>query len=557
MVGMRSRPVTTWLALGGQSHLLRALLAIALACSSCWFVTVPARLGTASSFALACATAALTVLILLSLLDDDLRLYRLAGRMREIARRLPSTNEEELPMARLESLERSSQEMADLMVSIEQRLLYRHPLSGFPTREPLFEQITGSIGGVLGVIHLLDLERLYAFDDQLAAHVLLAQSQRVVRMLGDGIMIAQIDRARLAVWFGSELPTELACTKLQAVGYALGEAIPLEDRELLPAIRVSYAIKSSESDDPAALLARAIVTRVGTSLPDRSQDELVDPMLAAQQRYALEQDLRRAIGRGELELDYQPFVDAQAGIVCGAEALLRWRHPVHNLIPPTRFIPIMEDAGLADEIGLWAINAACREAAAWKRQGLKPLRVAVNISGSQLDRGDLVTLIERTLSRHSLSSDMLEIELTETIAMGDADRITRLFAQLRHLGVATAIDDFGTGFSSFSTLRALRFDKIKIDREFVTAVDQRRDSQAICRAILALGQGLGIRVLAEGVETADEYAWLRAQGCRYFQGFYFARPLNDQNFPSFVRDTARLADLLAPRSAAPNERLRA
>jgi EAL domain-containing protein (putative c-di-GMP-specific phosphodiesterase class I) len=168
-----------------------------------------------------------------------------------------------------------------------------------------------------------------------------------------------------------------------------------------------------------------------------------------------------------------------------------------------------------------------------------------------------VTLIERTLARHSLSSDMLEIELTETIATGDTHRIAGLFAQLRRLGVAIAIDDFGTGFSSFSTLRTLRFDKIKIDREFVTAVDQRRDSQAICRAILALGQGLGIRVLAEGVETADEYAWLHAQGCRYFQGYYFARPLDDQAFPSFVRDTRRLADLLAPRSAAPSERLRA
>jgi Amt family ammonium transporter len=554
---MRSRPVTTWLALSGQSHAVRAVLAIALARSSCWFATVPARLGAAASFALACVAAALTVLILLSLFEDDLRLRRLAGRMRELARHLPNTNEEKLPTARLESLERSSQEIADLMVSIEQRLHYRHPLSGLPTREPLFELIADSTGGVLGVIHLLDLERLYAFDDQMAAHVLIAQAQRIGRMLGGEVMVAQVDRARLAVWFGPDLPAETACTKLQAVGYALGEAVPLEERELLPEVRVSYAFKSPENDDPAMLLARASVTRGGSSVPDQLEDELADPMLAAQQRYALEQDLRRAIGRGELELDFQPFVDSHTGVVCGAEALLRWRHPVHDLIPPTRFIPIMEDAGLADEIGLWAINAACREAAAWKRRGLPPLRIAVNISGSQLDRGDLVTLIERTLARHSLSSDMLEIELTETIATGDTHRIAGLFAQLRRLGVAIAIDDFGTGFSSFSTLRTLRFDKIKIDREFVTAVDQRRDSQAICRAILALGQGLGIRVLAEGVETADEYAWLHAQGCRYFQGYYFARPLDDQAFPSFVRDTRRLADLLAPRSAAPSERLRA
>jgi len=554
---MRDRSVSTWLAIAGQSHVLRGSLAIALACSSCWFVTVPARLGTAASFALACMTAGLTVLILLSLLDDDLRLRRLAGRMHEIARSLPSADEDKLPMARLESLERSSRDIADLMVSIEQRLLYRHPLSGLPTREPLFKLIADSQDGVLGVIHLMDLERLHAFDEQLAEHVLLTQSRRVARMLGDAVMVAQVDRARLAIWFGPEMAMDVACTKLQAVGYALGEAVSIDGREMLPEIRVGHAVKSRESGDPAALLARAIVTRAGHSIPEPLGNETVDPLLAAEERYALEQDLRRAISRAELELDYQPFIDAQAGAVCGAEALLRWRHPVHDLVPPTRFIPIMEDAGLAEEMGLWAINTACREAAAWKRQGLPPLRVAVNISGRQLDRGDLVTLVERTLARHSLSSDMLEIELTETIATGDAGRIAHLFGQLRRLGVAIAIDDFGTGFSSFSTLRTLRFDKIKIDREFVTAVDQRRDSQAICRSILALGQGLGIRVLAEGVETADEYAWLRAQGCRYFQGYYFARPLDHQAFPVFVRDTARLAELLAPRTVASFERLRA
>jgi Amt family ammonium transporter len=162
------------------------------------------------------------------------------------------------------------------------------------------------------------------------------------------------------------------------------------------------------------------------------------------------------------------------------------------------------------------------------------------------------------LARHSLAADSLEVELTETVAAFDPDRAGLLFQQLHDLGVAIAIDDFGTGYSSFSTLRALSFDKLKIDREFVTAVDQRRDSQAICRSILALGHGLGIRVLAEGVERREEYEWLREYGCSHFQGFYFSAPLSAADFRNFARDRAGLrAQLGAPPSSFRSERLSA
>ena len=155
----------------------------------------------------------------------------------------------------------------------------------------------------------------------------------------------------------------------------------------------------------------------------------------------------------------------------------------------------------------------------------------------------------RTLARHSLGPDALEVELTETVAAGDGERTAALFRHLRTLGVAIAIDDFGTGYSSFSALRQLAFDKLKIDREFVTDVDSRRDSQAICQSVIALGRGLGIRVLAEGVERAAEYAWLRAHGCVHFQGYYFAQPLAEDAFRAFVADRDGLDRLLAARSS--------
>lgn len=542
-----------WLRRSSGSLLVRCVLAIGLTHAMTFFVTVPPRLGTTASFALACLSASLAILVLLSLLEHEDRLGLIATQMRGMV--LGAVDEDEPQTGDIRIIEASAGAMADRMASIEQRLLHRHPVSGLPTREPLFDAIAGSAHGVLGVIHLLDLERLQAFDEGLAEHVLIILSERVVRMLGAGALIAQVDRTRLGIWFGAETPADMARTKLQAVGYALGEAISFEEREVLPKIRVTHAQLPEDGDVPASLLARASVSHAGVSgVPAPAGD---DPLAVAEQLYVLEQDLRRAISRGELEMAYQPLVDAQAGKVCGAEALLRWRHSEHGFIPPTRFIPIMEAGGLADEIGLWAINTACREASTWKRECLGPLRVAVNISGHQLDSGNLATLIERTLARHSLSSDMLEIELTETIATGGADRVFELFGQLRSLGVAIAIDDFGTGYSSFSTLRSLRFDKIKIDREFVTDVDQRRDSQAICRAILALGQGLGIRVLAEGVETAAEYSWLRVQGCRHFQGYHFARPLDPAAFRAFVRDTDHLAGLLTRGPTFFSERLRA
>ena len=240
----------------------------------------------------------------------------------------------------------------------------------------------------------------------------------------------------------------------------------------------------------------------------------------------------------------------------GAEALLRWHHPTRGLIPPTRFIPIMESSDLSPEIGLWALNRAAREVRQW-RDGGHDLRVAVNVSGRQLDGADLPLMIERTLARHDLGGEALEIELTETVALAEGDCAARLSDALRSRGIRIAIDDFGTGYSSFAALNAIAFDKIKIDRAFVTDVHARRESQAICSSILTLGRGLGINVLAEGVETAEEFLWLRDHGCRFFQGFYFARPLSGEDFLTFVKDEQTLNKLLQPDTQLISERMRA
>lgn len=435
--------------------------------------------------------------------------------------------------------------LEDRLRSSDDRLEQRHALTGLPTREPLLARMTADGAGTLGLIALSDFDRLCAFDPALADGALKQFAGRITRMIGTERMVAHVDRSHFALWLGPQVTTQEAEQQFVAISYALGDAMHEGGRELQPEVRVHHATWSAEEEAPQATLARVLAACAATSEGPVHVQRIDETSAAAErERYALEQDLRSALRNAEFELRYQPQVDAASGRVIGAEALLRWNSPTRGMVSPVVFIPILESAGMIEEVGLWALNAACREAKKWHRLAKTPLTVAVNVSAHQLDRADIHTLIKRTLERHSLRPGMLEIELTESAAAADIGRAERLFEALHALGIHIAIDDFGTGFSSLSALRALAFDKIKIDRQFVTDVEQRRDSQAICQSIIALARGLGIRVLAEGVERQEEYLWLRRHGCPEFQGYYFSRPLTGAAFQAFVRNPASLRDLL-------------
>jgi EAL domain-containing protein (putative c-di-GMP-specific phosphodiesterase class I)/GGDEF domain-containing protein len=439
------------------------------------------------------------------------------------------------------------------IAALGHRLSHRHQLTGLPTREPLLVTIrrdaeAASGGALLGLVEFVDIDRMSAFDATLSERALVALAERITRMVGGARMVAHVDRARFAVWFGSATPPIAARAELEAIGYALSDSLSIDGRELVPEVRIGAAAFPADAADAPALLARAIAAL--TLGPASSTDAVQDPSVAARETFALEQDLRHVVSRDQLELRFQPLIDGPQGRVCGAEALLRWHHPERGMISPAHFVPLVEAAGLADEVGLWTLNAACRAARGWQRNGLGGLIVAVNLSAHQLDREDLATLIERTLARHGLPASHLELELTESVAAADTARSAMLFRNLRSLGLTIAIDDFGTGYSSLSSLKKLSFDKLKIDREFVTDVDSRPDSQAICQSLIALGRGLGIRVLAEGVERREEYEWLSRHGCNLFQGFYFAPPLEAAQFIDFARDRQRVTKLAAFSPAA-------
>ena len=248
------------------------------------------------------------------------------------------------------------------------------------------------------------------------------------------------------------------------------------------------------------------------------------------ERRMLEHDLRLALARDELRLSYQPQQEARTGSVVGFEALLRWKHPVRGEISPAMFIPIAEETGAILQIGEWVLRTACREAASWPQ----PLKIAVNVSAVQLYNASFVQEVHQVLIETGLSPGRLEIEITETALVRDFNRTLAMLRQIKALGIAIAMDDFGTGYSSLSNLRAFPFDRIKIDRSFIKSVNSNGQAATIVRAVLGLGRGLGLPVLAEGVETGDELQFLKDEMCDEVQGYLLGRPAAIGSFRQYT-----------------------
>jgi EAL domain-containing protein (putative c-di-GMP-specific phosphodiesterase class I) len=254
---------------------------------------------------------------------------------------------------------------------------------------------------------------------------------------------------------------------------------------------------------------------------------------------------------GELSLHYQPQASIITGDVIGYEALCRWKHPVRGFVSPAEFVPLAEETGLIVALGEWVLTEACREAVSWTR----PYKIAVNLSASQFKQPNLVRMIHQVLLRTGLPPARLELELTETAVLLDKARSLHFIRQIKDLGVSIALDDFGTGYSSLSTLNTFPFDKIKLDRSFIEKVGQNVQSLAIVRAVMALGKSLGVPVLAEGIETEEQLALLRAEACDEAQGFLLGRPMPASQLNCSVTPTVAI-DMSRARAEQPAEALR-
>jgi EAL domain-containing protein (putative c-di-GMP-specific phosphodiesterase class I) len=262
----------------------------------------------------------------------------------------------------------------------------------------------------------------------------------------------------------------------------------------------------------------------------------------------LESGLRRAVERGELTLHYQPKMDLRTQCITGVEALMRWSHPVLGMVSPAQFIPIAEEAGLIEAMGKWALEVACADARRWQQRGLPPLQMSVNLSARQLNSPTLMADIAAILATSGMDPALLELEITESAMMQNPIHAAALLQDVRDMGVLLAIDDFGTGYSSLSYLRRFPLSTVKIDRSFVNDVTHNDAAAALINGIIGLAHGMGMKVVAEGVETAEQLAYLCSHDCDQIQGYFLCKPMAAE--PVFEFMTRHLNDLSAPMIAA-------
>jgi EAL domain-containing protein (putative c-di-GMP-specific phosphodiesterase class I) len=263
-----------------------------------------------------------------------------------------------------------------------------------------------------------------------------------------------------------------------------------------------------------------------------------DIQLQTAGRLAIETNLRLALERNELSLHYQAKVNFKTGIITGVEALLRWQNPILGSVTPTQLIPVAEETGIIVSIGKWVLRAACAQNVAWQKQGLPPVCMAVNLSLRQLTDANLVHDIKAALDDSGMAPNLLELEITESMMMSNPTKMMDVLVKIKNMGVRLAIDDFGTGYSSLAQLKHFPIDTLKIDRSFIRNVPENAEDKAITRAIIAMGETLGLTVVAEGVETIEQLNYLKDQSCDEMQGFYFSRPVVPEQFAELLQEQA-------------------
>ncbi len=320
----------------------------------------------------------------------------------------------------------------------------------------------------------------------------------------------------------------------------------LENHEVRITGSMGICVYPGDGEDPHTLLRNADAAMYKAKDEGRNTHQFYTKELTtkAYERILMEQQLSQAINNHELYLVYQPQINMRTMEVIGAEVLLRWKHSTRGLISPVQFIPLAEDSGLIHSIGQWVLEAACHQAKQWMDEGLSFGRIAVNIAGPQLQRGNLPTQVKYALQKSGLPAHKLELEVTEGFIMQHASSAIEQLEELRELGILLAIDDFGTGYSSLSYLKTLPIHKLKIDKSFVRDIPEDADDIAISKAIIALGQSLGLTLIAEGVETIEQAALLLDAGCLEAQGYLYSRPVNTVDFPPMLASLADKKQLL-------------
>ncbi|HBD21086.1 MAG TPA: diguanylate cyclase [Arenimonas sp.] len=417
---------------------------------------------------------------------------------------------------------------------VEAELAYaanHDPVTGLP-RFPILET---ALGGLLDdeaaevSLLFIDLDHFHAINESMG-HVIGDEALRIIagrmsdvlggpgylaRFTGDEFVAVVPNATREQVLEAAEALRATVAQPIEGDGYKLF---------LTASVGIARSPEHGTSGMDLLRRAEAAMTRAKGQGRDGVCEFSAAQMQELEDRLVLGARLREAITRNELELNYQPQLDAGDRRVTGFEALVRWNSPELGRVPPGRFIPIAEALGLMPEVGLWVLNEACRQLRAWLDEGFGGFTVAVNFSAQQLQRPDIAGLVAEALARHGVPGHMLEIELTESSLMENVERVQVRLAELKGLGVSLSLDDFGTGYSSLAYLKQFSLDKLKIDRSFVKDLPEDSADSAIARTIVAVGHELRMVVAAEGVETEEQAVFLRQIGCDELQGFHFGRP---------------------------------
>ena len=432
----------------------------------------------------------------------------------------------------------------------EEKLAYQaffDPASGLPNQYRLREDLKAAFAQRrAGTVMMIVADREQEIFESFGAVETERWLVKVAQRLRDGIDAGREELYRfggnafvLVCWAGDLAGAQQRAAQLLGTAQ---QPLHVERREMFSTLSIGASLMECEACNDAASAAEALVQQAASACnrvrrANGNDFAVYDDAMAraAAKTLRLATDLQHAVENNELRLQYQPKVDTASGRLLGMEALVRWMHPERGMISPMEFIPVAEDTGLIVAIGRWVLREACRQNAEWQQAGLRPLRVAVNLSARQFRSGKLLAEIDAALADTGLPVNSLELEITESMVMDDPEGVIKLLGAIHDKGIHLALDDFGTGHSSLAYLKRFPIDCVKIDRAFIKDTPANADDVAIAKTIVAMAQALNLSTVAEGVETAEQLDLMKAMGCDQIQGYFFSRPLAADDFLAFYR----------------------
>lgn len=397
-------------------------------------------------------------------------------------------------------------------------------------------------------VMLIDLDRFKVINDTLGHAIgdrlLQEVAQRLTGCLREGDTVARLGGDEFMLLLPGVEHTKSTIKIVQKILETFKSPFYFNDHELHITTSIGIALYPDDGEDAQTLLKNADTALHRAKEQGRNNYQFYTSTMnaTALERLSLEGKLRHALEREEFVVYYQPQVSLSTGQIVGMEALVRWRHPDLGLIPPMKFIPLAEETGLIIPLGFWVLRTACAQNKAWQKAGYPPLRVAVNLSTRLFKQQTFIQVVAQTLHETGLDPDYLELELTEGIIMENIETTITTLKELKKMGVHISVDDFGTGYSSLAYLKRFPIDTLKIDRSFVLDITTDPDDAMIAMLIINVAHHLKLRVIAEGVETKEQLAFLRSHGCDEIQGYLFSRPLPAEEFVRLLQERRTLTD---------------